>query len=281
MLIILKMVTRRIKAAVTAAAYKAAEKQVYKTHKKIINRPNPSLRGQSDRRLRNVTTRIPYDIIPKVGHTTGRGNCKRHVATDTVVQLDDRTLNFVELTDIPKAVSTELSDRQRNIINISGVKIDLELKSEVNNNLVFNYAVITPLGRTTNVSTVGFLRANLSNTSRALDFGNGNNSIDHNYGMINSDKYAVLMHKRVTVGARFSNNTNNSQVSQTSSNVVREWLPINRQFRFDDQTSSTCDTPLYFVWWADQICIGAGSTPTLNAYRMGRKVVVYFREPKD
>lgn len=209
----------------------------------------------------------------KVGEPVGSGNTKRGLTVFEGPTLKPtRTLHFNNILDIARGI--QVDERTRDIINVRGFKLCMEIKSltasvSPGDQLLFNVAVISPRD-STSTSVTDFFRNN-SGDSRGTDFSTGLTSTEFHCLPINSDKYHVLMHKKVVLGDSL-NDVNPSHV------FIDEYIKIDRQFRFDSGTTSTANNSIYLVYWADISMKAAGSLVEINAFNMSNTGILYFRE---
>lgn len=209
----------------------------------------------------------------KVGETVSSNNSKRCVTVyEGPSNKSTRTQYYNDILDITRG--TQLDNRQRDIINVRGFKLCMEVKSllatfATGEHIMFNIALISNRNGTA-PDAIDFFR-NSSGDARSTDFSNGLTSTEFHCLPINTDKYAVLMHKRFMLGDSL-NDANPSHL------FIEEYIPINRQFRYNDGTTSIPNNALHLIYWADISMLPGGSTPSADAYQVSNTGVVYFKE---
>lgn len=264
------MVYDRIKKAALGYAYKKQSQMVKQMYKTTKNRTQPYLRGGTRVIRTNDVVRSGPDVR-HVGFSTTSSYTKRHIAANTVYPgFGTRSLTTFNLCSIPR--TTEIKDRLRNIVNISGFKIHLESQNVLGGPLVLNYAVLSPKASKT-ISNTDFFRGN--ELTRGTVFGTSQTSMTLNFADINSDDYNVLMRKTIKLGSAFT--PESVAFAETNSMETSFWVPVNRQVRFNDNTND-CDSPIFFCIWCDQTTQPSGTLSVANAARIGIKAVTYFRD---
>ena len=214
------------------------------------------------------------------GQVRNKGTSKRvNVARgQTGVIQDTRTLYVHNLINIQRNDTTTPSDsinkRQRDIIYVSGSKICYEfcnISSSVTDEYEINMCLITPRCRNT-TSTLDFFRD--SEFERSKNFGTDLSSLEFNCLPVNSDEYNVIWRKRFKLLSKVAN-------SQGRWNKkVQLYIPIKRQFRFDDgNVTPDCPQP-QIVYWIDKVCTNGGSAVIPGVLDLTHRIDTYFREPK-
>ncbi len=233
--------------------------------------------GRSYRRYRRRK-----QIFRPPNPSVGSANCKRaniNTGGGGAQNFNDVTLNvFDNLCRITHTSSNDADGRQRNLINVRGFKICIEVQNVTATPLYWNVAIIIPR-QTTAVSTIDFFRANTQERSNNFDpvIMSG---LEFHCTPINSDKHVVLMHKR------FRLNKSDLGVSAFDSQQGRSFLNLdfykkfNKQVRYNRESEDQPDagTP-FLVHWASGWGTGTGETPT-TSYTANIRAITYFRETK-
>lgn len=212
--------------------------------------------------------------VNKIGATPSVGTNKRHATVDGNVSLaSTRLLYLNDILNVPQG--SELNSRVRDIVNVKGFKLRMEIKSllESGDFLLFNIALISPKSATT-IGNTDFFRS--SDNSRGQDFDVSLNSTEFHLSSINTDKYHVLMHQRYKLG----DSMNDKPVDHV---IINKYIPINRQFRYISTTPATEETNdrVFLVFWGDKSMTSAGAASITGAFQTQQRGILYFSEPHE
>lgn len=210
----------------------------------------------------------------KVGRPVGVANAKRTAnVSPSTENVYERTLYGRQVT-FPNA-GQNIDQRERKIINVSGIKICQEFlvtNSTLNQPLYLNIAFVrnkqSPAA--TSVPLGEFFRGN--GDERHRSFSSLTQGIDYHCANLNTDQFDVWFHKRYIT--RFDTN-------DPKKNLVRlmHFVKINRQISFDD--TGAPDTRLWILWWCsiagrDNVTPGAAIQMNTNFHD-----ITYFRETRN
>lgn len=214
------------------------------------------------------------------GEMRNKGTAKRTVLEDgsASVSRSSRLLYTERLVQIPRTdgttVQEEINARQRDICYVAGAKICFQFCNEnvgVADVAEVNMALLTPRCGNT-VSGTDFFRS--SELERSRDFDSTLSSMEFNCLPINSDEYNVIWRKRFKVLPQVAQSNGKWMKS------VKMYIPIKRQFRFDNNATTTdCPSP-FIVYWVDKQCSDGGTISAPSVVRLTKRIVTYFREPK-
>ena len=225
--------------------------------------------------------KVAANIMKRVGEMRSRDTAKTHTAEDSLNDnLETRQLYQENLLNIERAVSTNnIDQRQRDIVNVAGIKLCFMVRNNTTNPLLFSYAVIQPkVGQPFEDNAPDFFRG--TGNTRSFDFNGNYNTLDYYCRPINSDKFNILMHKKLKVPPK---SQSVSQLYNPNSGLNlklrRHYLKINRQFRYQTNSALLVTPTIYFVYWADVPMQEQNATAT-PAFTFQRRFVTYFREPK-
>lgn len=218
---------------------------------------------------------------PPPGEEPGVRNTKRNENINANQVLLPGTLALYEPTSIAATASNEISARQRDLIRITGLKIDLEFRNNNSIPMYMNIAVVSSKNNNT-VSTTNFFRK--YGATRGVDFGDASlGAVDLHRLPINADIYNVLSHKRFVVrgydlenAAQFILNSGGQNYGTHS-----EYININRQFRFVNATSTRSQTPIYIVMWCANFLDPAPISPASVGITYSLRHTLHFRETQD
>jgi len=214
------------------------------------------------------------------GQARGKGTSKRTVIRDGTTSFgrSSRTLYTENLVNIPRTDGTttadEINARQRDLCYVAGSKICFQFcnpSALVADVFEVNMAMLVPRCGNS-INNTDFFRS--SELERSRDFDNSLSSLEFSCLPINADEYNVIWRKKFRVLP---------QIAQSNGKWMKRvsmYIPIKRQFRFDNgQTVPDCPSP-YIVYWIDKSC-SDGLTPVdPSALDLTRRIVTYFREPK-
>ncbi len=217
-----------------------------------------------------------------LGERVGRQGSKRDQVIDTdPTNFVSRQLQRREITVLQGAQGTgnPINQRQRDIINLRGFKLCMEIQNNLETPLHFNIAVLaTKEGANESIPNGQFFRG--SGESRSTDFGSsGLTSNDYHCRPINSDLYTVLMHHRMTLNANTPVGQNNNM--GTSYYQFMKYLPVKRQLRYASSSPTSCQSKITLVWWCDGWQTPSGSGSVSDAVTVTERYVMYFKEPKN
>lgn len=220
-------------------------------------------------------------IGESVGTTTAK---RREVLNNSSTSLTTRTLYVNQVTLLPKTATNDINSRQRDLINLRGVKICLAVNNTGGNVLYFNYAVIAPkrLSELVGGTTIPSFFRSSSDDARSVNFSSALNAIEFKCLPINVDEYSVLMHRRYTIAPYQDAGGITGPFNTQSKNWMHmmKYQRIGRQMRYNVAQSTPNNNPIYCVFWADQMSTGTGGVAVANAFTVSERLVTYFREPK-
>lgn len=215
----------------------------------------------------------------RLGFEPGSATSKRRAVVDDAskVSYGSRTLHTESLIQIPRTSTNDITQRQRDMVYISGIKLCLEfenIQTSSTGNVMVNVAVITPKYSNIAAPAVNDFFRSSSTNSRSRDFDPADmTSLDFACLPINSDDYLIHMHKKFMVWAD-NNNHMHSNIKK-----FMKWIPIKRQFRFDNDSGDPTSPTPYLAWWFDGQMINQGTAAGGLTLDVLRTVTLYFREP--
>lgn len=210
-----------------------------------------------------------------VGETPGTSNAKRFESVNHDVAFKStRTLYSHVLNDTPQGLA--LDERQRQIINLRGLKICMDVSNSNNRPMHFNWAIVSPKNQEDTNLTSRFFRGN--GTTRSIDFGVNLQSAEFSCNPINADKYVVLTHQRHLLGVPKNSNQDFADTRQSYLRVDR-YIKIGRQFRFAGNGDNY--DKLLLVYWFDGMLNAGGQLSIPQAAQMSLNCVSYFRDTRN
>lgn len=209
-----------------------------------------------------------------IGEKIGSSSAKSRIIAQALTNRNTRTLYNNDLTTIPQMLTaSNISERERAIVNVRGFKICIEVENLENNSIYFNWAVLATKGATNVVQNSDFFRAQDNGSTRSTDFSTSLTSNEFRCLPINADNYYILKHERYHI-AGVTDNTGFTRKD------IDRWVPLKRQLRFSGTGSTSCENPVFVVYWADRAMTAAGAAAVASAFQIQMKTITYFREPK-
>ena len=222
----------------------------------------------------------------QVGDRIGSTSAKQRLleGSDTI---DSKTLSDgLRLLSLPKTTTNDESvrnDRQRNAVDFRGVKIcfniDInEVTGSTGDKLFFNWAVISPKqldNEITTIPTEEWFRG--QDGARFTSFiGTTLTGLDCHCLPINTDKYIIHRHKRITMGPWESPNGMGER-------YFEEYVPVKRQIRYNATgTGTQLDYPegkdMWMVYWVSKMNEPTGA-PITNLVTIRFRIMQIFRDP--
>lgn len=212
----------------------------------------------------------------RVGEPVGSSNCKRNLVDggQDVTARASKTMYYNSLATID--IGGDLNERVRDVVNLRGIKMCALFENTTDTDcLMVNVAVITRKDSNVIDATLleDFFRA--STTSRTANFSAASfSALEMQCNMINSDKYMVHFHWRFCLGAPGSSDANRPYFK-----LVKKWLPIKRQLRYDDLATEPTNSNLVFVYWAAPLSNARAATPVAASYNFSATNIMYYKEP--
>lgn len=218
----------------------------------------------------------------KVGEDVGRGNAKS--ALQASFEQSRAFREIVTLSDLTKIKrrddiggGDDLDRRNRDLVNFLGVKICVIVRNATNTPMYFNMAVIAP--KFENVTATYPIEKNFlrhSGQNRGIDYANTISPQFAHCAAINTDRFAVLTHKRVILG--------NASGVYASNGVRENWkdmqfyVPVRRQVRYSSGADNSALQKILLVCWASDF--NGSGVGAINDYFTSVNVVTYFKETK-
>lgn len=215
----------------------------------------------------------------RVGEPTGRSTCKRDRIESVSQTEDTRTLYSTAIIQNIEQVNTAtetINTRQRDIINVRGIKFCFEARNNNAEPLNLNIALVCVKGRQDEASTSEFFRS--STDQRSMSFNTSRSALEFKCSPINADRYTVLFHKRWTLGP---NDSTGSYVTNNNSNyrLSEFYQPVKRQVRFEGPVVTNGE--VYLLHWCDYPFRNGGDPATAGALTWSQRMIIYFREPRN
>lgn len=205
-----------------------------------------------------------------------------------------------------------INQRERQVVNLRGFKLDISIANVSYDELVMNWAIIHPKTAVAGTTVEGQVVA----TEFFRDYGTRRSvspsemstraGLEWVNAKVNTDLYSVLKRGRFTLNPAIMPGMPTlpddregavplSGVPEwtvpgsiyphpNKGNSVRTksmWIPIKRQIRFDQAISASAPPEqLWFVWWADSPFSSDQSGANADAFAMNFRGITYYREPK-
>lgn len=220
----------------------------------------------------------------RIGERVGKGTTKRNETQNiNGINHDSNTLYWYDLLSLGRTSTNEIMLRQRDIANIRGFKLCMEITNQASKPLYVNIAVVANAG---DRGTVGqqtwheddFFRSH--GNERAVDFKDVNlGCLDRHCRPMNSDKYIILTHKRYRLGP----NTFGAGYADADRSYMNfnRYIPLKRQVRWSDGSADTApeNAQIFLYIWYGEYNKTSNVIGTAVANNTMRSVI-YWREPK-
>lgn len=246
----------------------SARRRLFATPRTVTRSVRRRRRGGRSQRLRPS----------EVGERVGSSNTKQ-VTDKQNGKLQGWKLYYQDMTNISRG--TTLSQRQRDVVNCRGFMIDgyfrtitqttgAGLPSDV---YMLNVAVLAPEvpQATREVLGTDFFRAMDDGDKRTTDFATTLGTIDLHKLPINTDKFVVLKHKRYMM------NTFGAQ-HKGWMKKIKWWIPLKRQLVYNSTAGTSCQSPVYFVYWCCRGFQTAQVDATIDFVDTQFRLTTFFRE---
>jgi len=219
----------------------------------------------------------------KIGFARNSANSKTKVILTTgLTPINSKTLEEADLSSFGAIASVNNRNvRDRNQIYVSGYKVCIEVKNNLDEPCYFHWAILSPKDRL-DIDTNEFFRG--MGAARGVAFDNSTlSSMTRFCAPINPDVFNVLWHSKTLLagGADSSGGGTEETFSsgKSSYRAIRKWVPIKRQIRFDNSTDLVPKTDRFWlVFWADIFGDAPGALATTNAVSVSTDVRVSFRD---
>lgn len=208
-----------------------------------------------------------------IGEPVGTSNTKNF---DNTVEGSIGTRQPYNMTLVAVAKGTQISQRERDIINCRGFQIFFDIRNEgltANDVLYVNCAVVAPKDSIA-INPVNFFRALSDLDSRSYDFNLGRTSIELHRLPLNTDTFTILKHKRFSL-------TQKGAGIAGFQKTFKWWIPLRRQLTYGDANADSCITPIFFVYWCDKAFNSSGAPAVPNVAVVQIKVTTFFRDTKN
>lgn len=217
----------------------------------------------------------------KIGDRVGKATAKRNeTINENTIAWDDNTLYPYDILQLGRTSTNEINQRQRDVSNVRGFKLCMEVRNNGTSPLYWNVAVCAVNergGHNAAYHEDDFFRS--YGNERAVAFGDANlGTLDRHCRPINSDKFTILMHKRFKLGP--VSPIAYSDDKKSYMNFMR-YVPLKRQIRWSDGSTDSIpeNANLYLYHWFGQ-WNKATNVVSTGAATGSLRSVIYFREPK-
>lgn len=233
-----------------------------------------SARRQSMRRRSYVQQRRRRrQNFYKVGSPFVRAPLVRQTI-DNLYVLKSRELKHNVLTKIPFGQDNEMNERKTQNIWVKGVKLTMQIKNNIQDVILFNYAIVSPFYEDESWEQDFFRSAQ---NQRGVDFSTSLSSTAVHQRSINTDKHHVFTHKRIVFESEGGGTNDVNRYGPRNWRVIQRYIPIRRMFRFENNTVEEPLSNVYLVYWCDRLCNPKNSAQEDNMMRLEINALTYFR----
>lgn len=211
----------------------------------------------------------------RIGTTTAKHYIADQLLTPT--GLASRTLANFAITDLPHTTSNAANMRQRNLVNMRGVKVCWEIRNLQTFPMYFHWAIVVPK-KEDGITATDFFRDPYG-SSRGVVFDSALTGIELDCNNINSDRFTIMCHKRYllapTTPTTFNENGN------LNYRKFHRYQKIGRQFRYDNTGDSIAENGrAYVVYWCAPFMNQGTTGAPANQIQFTYRCITYFREPR-
>ena len=236
-----------------------------------IKRISRTVRSRRAKRARFSAS----NIGEPVGSATAK-QCRTGQRDHQVIST--RTLYNEGLFDIGRG--DERYQRERDIINVRGVKICMEFSNRSTNPMYFHWAIIHPKDGKSGIGAPDFFRNQANGGQRGAAFANSLSAEQFHCLPINTDIYTIIRHRKMVLGPAVGSTVFSARNTKNYGNVS-EYIPIKRQVRYvGPGAANPASGQLWLVFWCDRFGEAKDSVPIPNEMFIGHHSLVYFHEPK-
>lgn len=251
----------------------AAAKAGYRVIKRAKRRP-------TERRGYRVTP--PKTKLARVGETKGSSTSKKTETIRTDLLLLDLRNLYVddEVLNVDEEVNS-FSDitRMTKQIYCSGFKCCYSIINLYDEPIYFHLAVANIKSLYTGATSQDFFRDEGRGNKRASHFDTSLSGMDMHCLPINTDKFNVLMHKKMILGKKHDISDYNS-LGRANYTQGDFWLDIKRQIRFDGEGNTQFNTDkLMLLYWCTPVDAATDAPVLTDMVKFSKRVVAYWREP--
>jgi len=203
--------------------------------------------------------------------------CKRHSADFAASTRASNTVTALCLTQIVQ--SSSLSARERQVIYVKGVKLNMFLRNNTNKPQFVNWAVLQMkhFVGTPDSLDIGKDMFHGTTDSRAVNFTNVVSAWHKHTYDLNTDKYIVHAEGRFVLSADDSTQVQSGAIS--SFKKLERWVPINRKVFYEGAATGDSSNAIMFCYWTNP-WDETTSTPILNQVESNFHSTLYFQDPK-
>lgn len=218
----------------------------------------------------------------QIGERIGTSSSKSALITDNNSSvLDGRVLYYHGCIAVQHG--NQRNQRERNIINVRGIRNQMLISTDATAPVFVNIALISIKnwdgwdGEGIGPSSANFFRN--YEEQRGTDFSIALNSLKFHYNAINTDNFVVLKHKRYLL-----DNPGQSafkEPNRPSYRAINWYTPLRRQVRFEnDGDVIPTDGQVFLVYWCDLFQAGDNQIAVQDILKIQERTILYFKDPK-
>jgi len=180
-----------------------------------------------------------------------------------------RSLAILPIDDFP--LGTGVSERERNVITLKSIKLQMAIRNDDNHMRVFRWAIVTQ--KQSNITAdipLNFFKGN--DQDMGLDFTTTRTGQQLCNDTINRRVLEVTAQGRFQIGGVIQN------VNQLKTAMnIQEIIPINKKMTFDQPSSTVPFRRTCIVFWWDSP-YAASAAPTNTQFLLNTVVTRYFHD---
>lgn len=241
-----------------------------------------SVGTQTPARRTVASSRPSYE---RVGRPFGTSTAKRVVVndnwSDVSAVLTEATMRETQLTALAQTTTNAINARQRGMIDCIGFDLRLYLQNSSSSAMVFNMAVVAPRNQNSTIPD-GFFRGYGADREQDFPAAATAESSLLNLTPLNADDMNILWRGQITLGPNFDATAASTNFDRSRPNykVIKKWIPIYRQIRYDNTSAVSCEDPIFLcVWTCRPSKLNTDAPLPNNIIR--QQCIMYFKEPKS
>jgi len=208
------------------------------------------------------------------------------LATPTPVALATKTLASQLITAISQG--DDRDDRERGVVHLKGINIRFTFRNTDDVPKFCNIGLVNPkspypsTGSNLPFSNTNFFAVRGRDQRLNVDMGaSGLTGLDYGTLPISTDTHNVIWHMRFRLGVRPQSAADpfTSGVGAANYRQLSRYIKIPRKLSWTDSSSTSCNAPIFLVWWVSNWEEGVGS-PIATSMVYTCRVLTYFRDAK-
>lgn len=240
---------------------KRTAKHLYTTARKMAKIGKDPRGSQfSPYELEQIRKAKKSSSIPKEARAFQSRTINKRNVQDIAYRLGDTaTKNAIEITRLSQG--DDINQRERQEIFYKGVKTFFHIRNiDVDSDpLLVRWCLVQLKGQACGVIDLNSDFYNGAGTKRFLDFESVNNPLHHMTYSINKQKWDVLAEGQKQL-CKAATGTSDQRIEESTLSM-NEYFPIGKRVMYQGTLNSSCQNPIYFMWWVTKPGADMSATP--------------------